>query len=57
MLQLDIVWCYFMLRDVSRLEVAGARLSKARLGFERSHGKDSTRFRLLQAARHADLAM
>ncbi|KAM0903265.1 hypothetical protein ACQ4PT_018781 [Festuca glaucescens] len=57
MLQLDIVWCYFMLRDVSRLEVAGARLSKARLGFERSHGKDSTRFRLLQAARHADLAI
>uniref|UniRef100_A0ACD5UV98 Uncharacterized protein n=1 Tax=Avena sativa TaxID=4498 RepID=A0ACD5UV98_AVESA len=57
MLQLDIVWCYFMLRDVSRLEVAGARLNKARLGFERSHGKDSTRFRLLQAARHADLAI
>lgn len=57
MLQLDIVWCYFMLRDVSRLEVAGARLEKARLGFERSHGKDSTRFRLLQAGRHADLAI
>uniref|UniRef100_A0ACD5V202 Uncharacterized protein n=1 Tax=Avena sativa TaxID=4498 RepID=A0ACD5V202_AVESA len=57
MLQLDIVWCYFMLRDVSRLEVAGARLNKARSGFERSHGKDSTRFRLLQAARHADLAI
>lgn len=57
MLQLDIVWCYFVLRDVSRLEVAGARLNKARLGFERSHGKDSTRFRLLQAARHADLAI
>jgi hypothetical protein len=57
MLQLDIVWCYFRLRDVSRLEVAGDRLNKARLGFERSHGKDSTRFRLLQAARHADLAM
>uniref|UniRef100_A0A8R7TNF7 NEDD8 ultimate buster 1 n=2 Tax=Triticum urartu TaxID=4572 RepID=A0A8R7TNF7_TRIUA len=57
MLQLDIVWCYFMLRDVSRLEVAGARLNKARVGFELSHGKDSTRFRLLQAARHADLAL
>ncbi|KQJ84922.1 NEDD8 ultimate buster 1 [Brachypodium distachyon] len=57
MLQLDIVWCYFMLRDVSRLEVAGDRLKKARVGFERSHGKDSSRFRLLQAARHADLAI
>ncbi|KAE8768404.1 hypothetical protein D1007_60149 [Hordeum vulgare] len=31
------------------LEVAGARLNKARLGFELSHGTDSTRFRLLQA--------
>ncbi|XP_062184388.1 uncharacterized protein LOC133888241 [Phragmites australis] len=57
MLQLDIVWCYFMLRDISRLEVAGTRLEKARLGFERSHGKDSTRFRLLQAGRQADLAI
>ncbi|KAK3141343.1 hypothetical protein QOZ80_4BG0332650 [Eleusine coracana subsp. coracana] len=57
MLQLDIVWCYFMLRDVSCLEVAGVRLEKARLGFERSHGKDSTRFRLLQAGRQADLAI
>jgi hypothetical protein len=57
MLQLDIVWCYFVLRDVSCLEVAGTRLEKARLGFERSHGKDSTRFRILQAGRQADLAM
>ncbi|KAL6651501.1 hypothetical protein ACP70R_010426 [Stipagrostis hirtigluma subsp. patula] len=57
MLQLDIVWCYFMLRDVSRLEVAGSRLEKARLGLERSHGKDSTRFRTLQAGRQADLAI
>jgi hypothetical protein len=46
MLQLDIVWCYFMLRDVSCLEVAGTHLNKSRLRFERSHGKDSTRFRL-----------
>ncbi|WVZ87401.1 hypothetical protein U9M48_034041 [Paspalum notatum var. saurae] len=57
MLQLDIVWCYFVLRDVSCLEVAGSRLEKARLGFERSHGKDSTRFRILQAGRQADLAI
>jgi hypothetical protein len=57
MLQLDIVWCYFVLRDVSCLEVAGSRLEKARVGFERSHGKDSSRFRMLQAGRQADLAM
>ncbi|KAF8651351.1 hypothetical protein HU200_063608 [Digitaria exilis] len=57
MLQLDIVWCYFVLRDVSCLEVAGTRLEKARVGFERSHGKDSSRFRVLQAGRQADLAI
>ncbi|WOK91620.1 hypothetical protein Cni_G00311 [Canna indica] len=57
MLQLDIVWCYFMLRDVSCLAVAGMRLQKARKGFERSHGKDSSRFRLLQAGYQAELAI
>ncbi|XP_020259328.1 NEDD8 ultimate buster 1 [Asparagus officinalis] len=56
-LQLDIVWCYFLLKDISCLSVAGARLAKARLGFERSHGKDFTRFRALQDGRHQDLAI
>ncbi|KAJ0984792.1 hypothetical protein J5N97_003148 [Dioscorea zingiberensis] len=56
-LQLDTVWCYFMLRDISCLSVAGVRLAKARKGFERSHGKDSTRFRLLQSGQHAELAL
>lgn len=57
LLQLDIVWCYFMLKDISCLSVAGTRLGKARKGFERSHGKDATRFRQLQGGYHADLAM
>ncbi|KAJ6830465.1 NEDD8 ultimate buster 1 [Iris pallida] len=57
MLQLDIVWCYFMLRDISCLSVAGERLAKARKGFERAHGKDTTRFRILHAGRHAELAI
>jgi hypothetical protein len=57
MLQLDIVWCYFVLRDISCLEVAGTRLEKARVGFECSHGKDSSRFRVLQSGRQADLAI
>jgi len=56
-LQLDIVWCYFMLRDISCLSVAGIRLAKARKGFERSHGKDSSRLRVLQEGRHQELAM
>ncbi|URE11649.1 UBA [Musa troglodytarum] len=55
-LQLDIVWCYFMLQGISCLAVAGIWLENARKGFERSHGKDSTRLRLLQAGYQAELA-
>ncbi|KAJ3704688.1 hypothetical protein LUZ61_008393 [Rhynchospora tenuis] len=56
-LQLDMVWCYFMLQDISCLTVAGSRLARTRKGFESSHGKDSTRFRALQAGHQADLAI
>ncbi|KAJ3677256.1 hypothetical protein LUZ60_002980 [Juncus effusus] len=56
-LQLDTVWCYFMTRDISCLTVAGQRLASARLGFEKSHGKDSNRFRVLQSGRNAQLAL
>ncbi|KAM5581386.1 hypothetical protein ABKV19_010548 [Rosa sericea] len=48
-LQIDMVWCYFMLRDINWLSVAGIRLEKAREGLERAHGKDSSCVRLLQA--------
>ncbi|KAF4346871.1 hypothetical protein G4B88_018410 [Cannabis sativa] len=56
-LQIDIVWCYFMLRDISCLSVAGERLKKARQNFERSHGKDSHRVRFLQGGRYPELAL
>lgn len=56
-LQIDMVWCYFMLRDISWLSVAGVRLVKAREGIERAHGKDSSRVRLLQAGRFPELAL
>ncbi|PON68522.1 Translation elongation factor [Parasponia andersonii] len=56
-MQIEIVWCYFMLRDISWLSVAGERLQKARQDFERSHGKDSSRVRLLQGARYPELAL
>ncbi|KAK8919153.1 hypothetical protein KSP39_PZI021132 [Platanthera zijinensis] len=56
-LQLDTVWCYFLLRDISCLTMAGVRLAKARDGFERSHGRDNARFRILQAGRPAELAL
>ncbi|KAM5586707.1 hypothetical protein ABKV19_005560 [Rosa sericea] len=48
-LQIDMVWCYFMLRDINWLSVSRIRLEKAREGLERAHGKDSSRVRLLQA--------
>lgn len=57
MLQIDIVWCYFMLRDIKWLSQAGIRLAKAREGIERAHGKDSSRVRLLQAGRFPELAL
>uniref|UniRef100_A0A5B7BXS4 Putative NEDD8 ultimate buster 1 n=1 Tax=Davidia involucrata TaxID=16924 RepID=A0A5B7BXS4_DAVIN len=56
-LQIDMVWCYFMLRDISWLSVAGRRLAKAREGIERAHGKESSRVRLLQGGRHPELAL
>ena len=34
-LQIDTVWCYFMLRDISWLAVARRRLAKAREGLGR----------------------
>ncbi|XP_044464617.1 NEDD8 ultimate buster 1 [Mangifera indica] len=56
-LQIDMVWCYFLLQDISWLSVAGVRLERAREGIERSHGKDSSRMRLLQGGRHPELAL
>ncbi|KAJ6331939.1 hypothetical protein OIU76_010339 [Salix suchowensis] len=56
-LQIDMVWCYFMLQDIAQLSVAGLRLEKAKEGLERAHGKDSSRFRLLQAGRSSELAL
>ncbi|XP_009338397.1 NEDD8 ultimate buster 1 [Pyrus x bretschneideri] len=56
-LQIDMVWCYFMLRDISWLAVAGVRLEKARKGIERAHGRDSSRVRLLQGGRYPELAL
>ncbi|KAG6658668.1 hypothetical protein CIPAW_04G177800 [Carya illinoinensis] len=57
MMQIDMVWCYFMLRDIRWLSVAGARLEKAREGIEHAHGKDYSHVRLLQAGCHPELAM
>lgn len=56
-LQIEIVWCYFMLQDIRWLSVAGERLQKARQELEQSHGKDSYRVRLLQGGHYPELAL
>ncbi|KAI9117613.1 hypothetical protein K1719_011779 [Acacia pycnantha] len=56
-LQIDMVWCYFMIRDIRWLSEAGKRLEMARAGIERSHGKDSLRLRLLQGGCYPELAL
>ncbi|KAL1326274.1 uncharacterized protein [Arachis hypogaea] len=56
-LQIDMVWCYFMIRDIRWLSDAGKRLEMARVGIERAHGKDSFRLRLLQGGRYPELAL
>ncbi|KAJ0241791.1 Uncharacterized protein HA466_0211580 [Hirschfeldia incana] len=57
MMEIDIVWCYFLLRDIKCLADAGSRLVKARKGLERAHGKDLSRVRLLQAGQCPELAL
>lgn len=56
-LQIDMVWCYFMLRDIKLLVVAGERLAKAREGIVRSHGKNASRARNLQSSRSPEIAL
>ncbi|KAI3884005.1 hypothetical protein MKX03_005280 [Papaver bracteatum] len=56
-LQIDMVWCYFMLKDIKWLSMAGVRLEKARKGLERSHGKDSSRVRILQGGTQPEVAL
>ena len=49
--------CYFMLKDISKLSVAGKRLEDACKGIQRSHGKESTRLRLLHGNSHPELVL
>ncbi|KAL9267002.1 NEDD8 ultimate buster 1-like protein [Drosera capensis] len=56
-LQTDIVWCYFMLRDISLLSAAGIHLAKARKEIELAHGKDASSVSLLQGGSSPELAL
>ncbi|EIE20769.1 hypothetical protein COCSUDRAFT_48401 [Coccomyxa subellipsoidea C-169] len=47
LLMLDIVWCYFQLRDAASLGAATERLGKARSWLQRSHGPNLERMKVL----------
>ncbi|XP_024370673.1 uncharacterized protein [Physcomitrium patens] len=57
LLQIDTVWCLFMLRDIERLSVARERLARARDGLKRSHGPNLERLRVLQGGFCPELAL
>ncbi|GLJ36803.1 hypothetical protein SUGI_0742380 [Cryptomeria japonica] len=57
LLQIDTVWCYFMLRDISCLSMAGRRLKEARKGLERCYGANMERARVLQGGFCPELAI
>ncbi|KAG0590476.1 hypothetical protein M758_1G109800 [Ceratodon purpureus] len=57
LLQIDTVWCLFMLRDIARLAVARERLARARDGLKRSHGPNLERLRVLQGGFCPELAL
>ncbi|KAL3689731.1 hypothetical protein R1sor_016040 [Riccia sorocarpa] len=57
LLHLDTVWCLFILRDIDRLAVARERLSMARDGLSRSHGRNLERLRVLQGGFCPELAV
>ncbi|XP_021853859.1 uncharacterized protein [Spinacia oleracea] len=56
-LQIDMVWCCFMLRDINLLALAGERLEVARIGIEHSHGKNASRARKLNRSRSPEMAL
>lgn len=57
LLQIDTVWCYFMLRDISCLSMGGRRLKEARKGLERCYGANMERARVLQGGFCPELAI
>ncbi|KAJ7541608.1 hypothetical protein O6H91_10G067200 [Diphasiastrum complanatum] len=57
LLQIDTVWCLFMLRDITRLAVARERLARARDGLCLSHGRNLERLRVLQGGFCPELAI
>eukprot|EP01018_Ginkgo_biloba_P022885 Gb_03805 [translate_table: standard] len=56
LLQIDTVWCYFMLRDISCLTMAGIRLKEARNGLAHCYGANLERVRVLQGGFCPELA-
>ncbi|GAQ78669.1 ubiquitin-associated (UBA)/TS-N domain-containing protein [Klebsormidium nitens] len=57
LLQIDTVWCLYMLKDVARLAVARERLTNARAGLRKAHGAHLERLRMLQGGFCPELAL
>lgn len=57
LLQIDYVWCLYMLKDVARLAVAKQRLASARSGLRKAHGAHMERLRMLQGGFCPELAL
>jgi len=55
-MQINMVWCYFMMQDISSLSEAGKLLAKAREGLEDAYGKHALRARLLKSGCFLELA-
>ncbi|KAK9803479.1 hypothetical protein WJX73_006601 [Symbiochloris irregularis] len=56
-LLLDIVWCYFMLQDQSKLAEAHDRLQHARKRLQQSYGKELERARVLYGNFRPELSL
>ncbi|KAL2338448.1 hypothetical protein Fmac_012894 [Flemingia macrophylla] len=56
-LQINMVWCYLMIGDISLLPEAGKRLGMAREGLERAYGKYASCQRILHGGRYPELTM
>jgi hypothetical protein len=57
LLQIDYVWCLYMLKDVAPLAVAKERLASARSGLRKAHGAHMERLRMLQGGFRPELAL
>ena len=57
LLELDVVWCCYLLQDAGRLGVSAERLARARSRLARAHGPNLERLRVLHGGFAPEAAM